>query len=207
MFNSGFKESGYSEFDYNYDELFKNYNGNNKSYFPISYNCMDYCDLKVEDQGRTMQCVAYSVAKVLEYNRETFSNNGEHFDVDKKEIYDSREDKDKDEGMTIREALHFVKHNKYNIKGYGRLYSRIPIMNALFVNGPCVFALPVYDSTRIDFWNGSKYEGGHAVCCVGYNEEGFIILNSWGPMYGNGGTAVLPYKDLGRLIECWAVIA
>lgn len=204
MLKGGFIESGYSEKDYNFDEVF---GASNKSDFPMSYNCMDYCDLKVEDQGSTMQCVAYSVAKALEYGYETMNNMGdEHFYVDKKEIYNSRPNNDTDEGMMIRDALHFVKHNKYHIKSYGRLYSIGPIMKALFVNGPCIFALPVKDSLRTDFWNGSGFEGGHAVACVGYNEEGFIILNSWGSGYGDCGTSILPFGQFNKLIECWTLI-
>lgn len=208
MFKGGLIESGYSESDYNFDEMFGNYcSEKTKSAFPMSYDCTDYCDLKVEDQGNTLQCVAYSLAKVLEFNKETLDNMTDHFSVDKQEIYDSRPNNNVDEGMTVRDALHFVKHNKYNIKSYGRLYSRCPIMKAIFVNGPCIFALPVYDSSRTDFWNGEYLEGGHAVCCVGYNEEGFIILNSWGPNYGNYGKAILPYSQFNKILECWTVIA
>lgn len=204
MFNSGFKESGYSEFDYNLEDTL----GASKtlSEFPMSYNCMDYCDLKVEDQGKTMQCVAYSLAKILEYNYETINNTNEHYYVDKQKIYNSRSNKLNDEGMTFREALNYIKHNDYGIKCYGRLYSRSLIMKSIFVNGPCVMALPVKDSSRVDFWNGSGMEGGHAVCCVGYNEEGFIILNSWGITYGDCGTSILPYGQFNKVIECWAVI-
>lgn len=204
MFNSGFKESGYSELDYNLDEILGS--GKTLSEFPMCYNCMDYCDLKVEDQGNTMQCVAYSLAKMLEYNYETINNMDEHFDVNKQKIYDSRSNNDVDEGMTFRDGLHYIKHNDYHIKCYGRLYSRSQIMKSIFVNGPCVMALPVKDSTRTDFWNGSGMEGGHAVCCVGYNEEGFIILNSWGVAYGDYGTAVIPYGQFNKIIECWAII-
>ena len=204
----GLIESGYSEYDYNFNDILGiGRDDQVKSDFPLKYNCMDYCDLKVEDQGRTMQCVAYSLAKVLEYNHETLKDPNNHFDVDKKEIYDSRSNKDTDNGMTIRDALHFVKHNKYHIKLYGRVQGRGAIMKSLFVNGPCIMALPVYDSSRTDFWNGSHYEGGHAVCCVGYNDEGFIILNSWGETYGDFGTTVLPYDELGKLLECWVVVA
>ena len=36
---------------------------------------------------------------------------------------------------------------------------------------------------------------GHAIAIVGYNEEGFIIQNSWGGKWGNRGFALLPYED------------
>src|SRR5690606_5413642 len=36
---------------------------------------------------------------------------------------------------------------------------------------------------------------GHAVAIVGYTKDGFIIQNSWGTGWGNGGFALLPYED------------
>lgn len=38
-------------------------------------------------------------------------------------------------------------------------------------------------------------DGGHAVAIVGYTPQGFIIQNSWGPDWGAGGFALLPYED------------
>ena len=40
-----------------------------------------------------------------------------------------------------------------------------------------------------------KAVGGHAFCIVGYNDIGFLIQNSWGDQWGNGGFATLPYDD------------
>lgn len=38
-------------------------------------------------------------------------------------------------------------------------------------------------------------DGGHAVAIVGYTPQGFVIQNSWGPDWGAGGFALLPYED------------
>jgi hypothetical protein len=38
-------------------------------------------------------------------------------------------------------------------------------------------------------------EGGHAFCIVGYNEQGFLVQNSWGPKWGSGGIALWRYED------------
>ena len=38
-------------------------------------------------------------------------------------------------------------------------------------------------------------KSGHAVAIVGYTAEGFIVQNSWGPDWGKGGFALLPYED------------
>ncbi|MBX2847456.1 MAG: C1 family peptidase [Acidiferrobacterales bacterium] len=37
--------------------------------------------------------------------------------------------------------------------------------------------------------------GGHAYCIIGYNEEGFIVQNSWGEDWGWNGFALLSYED------------
>lgn len=40
-----------------------------------------------------------------------------------------------------------------------------------------------------------RAESGHAVALVGYTRQGFIVQNSWGPSWGAGGFALLPYED------------
>ena len=48
--------------------------------------------------------------------------------------------------------------------------------------------------------------GGHAFALVGYNERGFVVQNSWGPGWGAGGFAVLPYADwVAYGTDAWAV--
>lgn len=46
--------------------------------------------------------------------------------------------------------------------------------------------------------------GGHAYCLVGYDEIGFLVQNSWGPTWGDGGFATLPYEDwLDSVYDAW----
>jgi hypothetical protein len=40
-----------------------------------------------------------------------------------------------------------------------------------------------------------KADSGHAVALVGYTSDGFIVQNSWGEQWGEGGFALLPYED------------
>jgi hypothetical protein len=50
-----------------------------------------------------------------------------------------------------------------------------------------------------------RADGGHAVAIVGYTYEGFIIQNSWGENWGEGGFALLPYEDfLLHAADVWA---
>ncbi|UNK50346.1 N-acetylmuramidase domain-containing protein [Lysobacter sp. S4-A87] len=60
--------------------------------------------------------------------------------------------------------------------------------------------LPVISTLR-----GAR-DQGHAFAIVGYTREGFIIQNSWGPNWGRGGFAVLPYADWAEnAMDCWVV--
>lgn len=46
---------------------------------------------------------------------------------------------------------------------------------------------------------------GHAVAIVGYNQQGFLLQNSWGPEWGTHGYAILGYDDwLENAMDCWA---
>jgi hypothetical protein len=50
----------------------------------------------------------------------------------------------------------------------------------------------------------SRTLGGHAFAIVGYNEVGFLVQNSWGPRWGRGGFATLPYDDwLDSAYDAW----
>jgi len=47
-------------------------------------------------------------------------------------------------------------------------------------------------------------DAGHAFAIVGYNRDGFIVHNSWGPAWGKGGLAVLRYSDWAEnAMDCW----
>jgi Papain family cysteine protease len=48
---------------------------------------------------------------------------------------------------------------------------------------------------RIPFDPQEKPDGGHAFAMVGFNEDGFVIQNSWGKTWGHSGFAVLAYDD------------
>ena len=76
------------------------------------------------------------------------------------------------------------------------------------MNGPCFGALPVF-SDRDKFWEktyGDIFMGYHAIAIVGYDEDGFIIRNSWGDNFGDNGYVTIPYNDFKELIEIWTVM-
>lgn len=50
----------------------------------------------------------------------------------------------------------------------------------------------------------SNYEGGHAFALVGYNDNGFLVQNSWGERWGSDGFALWRYEDwIASVIDGW----
>ena len=180
MFNSGFIESGYNSKDIVLDAQYED-----SENLPSSYDYSEFQKLRAKDQGNTSQCVPYSLSVLLESRK--LLNNDSSFELNIQDIYDSRIEKTN--GMKIREALEYMKNigfenittkEREQILFFGKLTSIHAIKSSIYMNGPCIIALPVYDSTNTQFWRGDKLEGGHAIACVGYNEEGLKLLNSWG---------------------------
>ena len=186
---------------------------------PNEYNYIPYLP-NAYDQGSNPTCVPHAISAFVDWYNGV---NGIDKDMSIDWIYDCRENKNAN-GMSLKEALKYIRKVGYTTKQdykdirkgempkldkinmYGMLRSDFAMQRSLLVNGPFVLALPVYDSSRSDFWNGSKFEGGHAVACVGYNEEGLIIRNSWGTVWGSGGYCTLPYSQLDKIYEAWALI-
>jgi C1A family cysteine protease len=100
------------------------------------------------------------------------------------------------------EAKHHV------IQEYARVTTLKGLKESLYRNGPCYISFPVYNYGG-RFWKekeGDKMIGGHAVCVVGYNKEGFILRNSWGKGWVDNGYTVYPYRDWNSHWEIWTVI-
>lgn len=208
MFNSGFIESGYDPNDLILDSEMEAKSAS----LPSEYDFAKFMPLYAKDQGTNYTCVPFSLSQMIECRKKLDDPNST-FQLDINDIYDSRPEPTK--GMCIRDALDYIKYTGFKDKKsedrekillYGRLTSQYAIKMSLFMNGPCLIALPVYDSTRAQFWRGSNYEGGHAIACVGYDESGFKLLNSWGQNWGDFGMCKLPYEDVNQILECWTLI-
>lgn len=163
----------------------------------------------VLNQGKTTKCVCYSLTAYLDWRKNQFEgdNNGGQYSIDA--LYDIRANK-KAPGMSIKEALKYLRHTGLNgtkINEYAMVKSVKAMKEALVLNGPCAGGLPVYSSEE-EFWkNGSNFYGGHCILFVGYNEDGFIIRNSWGRAYANQGYVLMPYEDFDKgVFEAWTII-
>lgn len=171
---------------------------------------------EVINQGNRPICVPCSVSAYINWykNLETGKNDFDN-KVNLEQIFDSRTEGG-DEGMSFKDAFKFLRHEgvdtingKYRLNRYAKIGSEIQLKQALIANGPCVGGLPVYNDMAWEFWkkkNGDSFLGGHAVSVVGYNEDGFIIRNSWGRSYAEKGYVLLPYSDLLSFTELWTII-
>lgn len=110
---------------------------------------------------------------------------------------------------TIPDTLK-VKAGKYKIQGYAQINTIDSLKKALFANGPCYIAFPVYNPENMQFWKpestGQQMLGGHAVCVAGYLKDAFIIRNSWSVEWGDKGYTYYPFSQFGMHWEIWTAI-
>lgn len=108
------------------------------------------------------------------------------------------------DGAELKNVFEYLKKEKL-IDDYALIKSYKALQTAIIINGPCIGALPVYNDS-MQFWNGDKLIGGHAVAIVGWNEDGFVVRNSWGAHWGSNGYTILPYEDFNKFYEIWTLI-
>ena len=83
----------------------------------------------------------------------------------------------------------------------GILYATLMVHDGWFEPGPSTTTISYVDGGKKKtlklpiITRRGRADGGHAIAIIGYAEQGFIIQNSWGPSWGNGGFALLPYED------------
>ena len=193
---------------------------------PKAYSYLPFMS-PIMNQGAESTCVPHSISAVYDYylamnnpedtNEGKFKNSG----IAIHQIYNARTNRG--DGMSYKEAFEFcrkqgvVHTDEYKKKDfshpmkimmYGRILSIEVMKRALVANGPCPIATYVKDLDAPDFWNGSGNYGGHATCLIGYSDakEAFILRNSWGKSFGQGGYTWFPYSDFNKILEAWTVI-
>lgn len=178
---------------------------------PKEYSFMQYLP-KVLNQGSESICVPCSCSAIINWRMNLLHGEAKDNKINLHDIYNIRENKG--DGMTFKEALHYLRHHGVRtnegvktIEEYAMIGSIDALKLALVMNGPCIAALPVYNDGPY-FWKKSNtFYGGHAISIVGYNEDGFIIRNSWGERWGlKNGYTLISYNDFHYFFEIWTVL-
>lgn len=98
---------------------------------------------------------------------------------------------------------------KHKIKSYARIDSIDTLKLSLFKNGPCLIAFPIYNYSD-QMWkknnDNDEIIGGHAMTVVGYNDDSFIIRNSWGKYWGDKGYCYYKFSDWNSHWEIWTIV-
>jgi hypothetical protein len=97
----------------------------------------------------------------------------------------------------------------YKIGAWNKVQSDLAaIKSALVTHGPLPTAFLVMDDFRyyksgVYSYTQGKSLGGHAVLLVGYDDDGryFIVKNSWGPGWGEGGFFRIAYSEMNDAVN------
>lgn len=205
MFNSGFIPSLLD----GSEEIF---NEPKNIGLPKQFSYLKYLP-KVLNQGSDPICVPCSISAFLNWDLNLKDGGKIDNKIDVFEIFHNADGESN--GMSFKNALEYLvnkgvdtKQGKIKIGRYAKINSFLALKYAIFTNGPCVGGLPVYDSLKNKFWEGKSKpaEGYHAVSIVGYDENGFIIRNSWGVSYGDDGYEYIKNEDAIKFTEIWTLI-
>ena len=165
---------------------------------------------EVINQGNLPICVPCSISSFIDWEINVTRHTNLHKNIIN--LSKSFNDISSNNGMSIKEALKYLKHigikvnnENYKIEEYSIVPSIIVAKLAIIMNGPLIVGLPVCNSNCESFWIGNKIEGYHAVSFVGYDKNGFILRNSWGKSYGKSGYSTFYYDDFFKIIEIWTL--
>jgi len=184
----------------------------------------------VKDQGKSDTCAGQTAACIKEYQE--FHDTSVSADFSPQYVYNSRVNKP-EAGMYGRDVMRIMHElgvatgtaypfgstqdpaddvialaKDYRVKEYARVQTIDGAKEALVQDGPLYISFPVFNNGPT-MWKPRPNEtqrGGHAMTVVGYNAKGFIIRNSWGDKWGDGGHCIYPYEDFGAHWEIWATV-
>jgi len=161
---------------------------------------------KVEDQGSTPRCAAFSASSYAEsilWRR----TGALPKDIDPGRIYTWAKQHDGDpngDGTTLVAVLDSLSELDI-FEPYCRtrtIMSSFDVKAAVHRYGFCLLGLNItdewYRGNRDITSTTARSVGGHAVLCVGYDEIGVWILNSWGQKWGQGGFAHISWNAFNR---------
>lgn len=220
-------KSPVDERDWNYDNLPLT----TTPTFPKVWDLRPYLP-PVREQGIRGTCAAFTSCCMKEYHEKLDHKEFTGY-MSPESVYFYRQNKPQ-EGMFCRDVMKILhKHGvareqfqpysrvepkslspkaiedakRFKVQGYAQVHTIHGAKAALMSDGPLLIAFPYYKNGKAEFWQKKgKMAGGHAVAIVGWVEEGFIVRNSWGKGWNNGGYVIYPWKDWGAHWELWSAV-
>ena len=127
-----------------------------------------------------------------------------------------------DDSATVNEPTpqQAIKAKKISLGSYYRLHPYLNDYHAAINEADAILVSATIHNgwNQLSFDDGRPYGtitdsqkplGNHAFLVVGYNEEGFIVFNSWGPKWGGvhkPGLALWPYDDWSEsILDAWVL--
>lgn len=94
----------------------------------------------------------------------------------------------------------------HRISGYFKIKSAEELKTALMKHGVVIVTMKMYqgDTLKKDVYTypaNAKKRGLHCVFIYGWDERGWLVQNSWGPLYGWDGRFVVPFDF--KFDEMW----
>lgn len=173
---------------------------------PLSVMCLGAAT-RTEDQGSTPKCAAYSASSMAE--NVLWRKVGSlplNIDPDALYAYAKEIDGDPDgDGTTLTAVCQALlakgvfDKSKCSVR---TLISPFDVKAAVHRYGCCLLGLNITDewyrgNTEISSTTAAQV-GGHAVQCVGYDQDGVWIQNSWGLKWGQSGFAHILWPAFNR---------
>ena len=98
---------------------------------------------------------------------------------------------------------------QFKFAEYFKLTDEASIKTSIMENGPVTFAMNWYKDIKVK--DGVMYTdenladktSSHCMTIYGWNEIGWKVQNSWGNLWGRGGTVIIPY-DI-QIREAWGI--
>lgn len=160
----------------------------------------------VRDQGSVPKCVSVALTDMVDWNLTICKIKTKFSDS----IFYDKDSTSNSNGMQPKSAFELLVGGRlteipYKFSIYAMVTSLEVAKRCIVQYGPIMVCLPVKSMDNM-FWKGDMNYGGHAVLFIGYNHNGFILRNSWGYSYGNGGYYEFPYSDFDLIYESWTLL-
>lgn len=96
----------------------------------------------------------------------------------------------------------------HRVSAYFRLYTEEEIKTALMTYGAVVVSMNTYEGAKlvndVYTYDAAADHGCHCVFIYGWNEQGWLVQNSWGAFWGGDGRFIIPFDY--KFNEMWGIV-